>query len=141
MVNIATDLNAKRKAEAYAQLLAKIETEEEQTWGGQFITACMLTPSKDDNGEVQDIEGLDAVLHFAGIGWKLLFSFIPPAHYAGGWACFFVALIFIGGLTSLVQNFAEILGCTLGIQPSITAITIVALGTSMPDLFASMHAA
>ena len=36
---------------------------------------------------------------------------------------------------------AELLGCVMGIEDSVTAITLVALGTSLPDTFASMTAA
>ena len=35
----------------------------------------------------------------------------------------------------------EQVGCTMGLRSSVTAITFVALGTSMPDLFASKQAA
>ena len=47
----------------------------------------------------------------------------------------------IGITTACVENFATVVGCVLGIEPSITAITFVALGTSLPDTFASMSAA
>merc|ERR1712050_25872 len=33
------------------------------------------------------------------------------------------------------------LGCVMGVRDEITAITLVALGTSLPDTFASKHAA
>lgn len=36
---------------------------------------------------------------------------------------------------------AILLGCEIGLRESVTAITIVALGTSLPDTFASMTAA
>merc|ERR1719265_1436279 len=36
---------------------------------------------------------------------------------------------------------AALLGCVIKIGPQITAITLVALGTSLPDTFASMEAA
>ena len=84
---------------------------------------------------------MDGVLHFLTIGWKLLFSFVPPPHMMGGWATFVISLVFIGILTAVVGEFAGLFGCSLGIQPSITAITFVALGTSLPDTFASMAAA
>lgn len=125
----------------FAQLLEKIVEEEQMTWGQQFVKACMLHPSKNENGEIEPVEPFDAFLHFVTIGWKLFFSFIPPPHYAGGWACFFIALAFIGAVTFVVQIFAEAFGCVLGIKPSVTAITFVALGTSLPDTFASMIAA
>lgn len=141
IVNIVTDLEQKKKADAYAQLIAKLDQEEEKTWASQFITACMLHPTKGEDGEIQDIEAMDGVLHFITIGWKLFFSLIPPAHYGGGVPCFFISLTFIGIVTFVVGEFANLFGCVLGIKPGITAITFVALGTSLPDTFASMQAA
>ena len=59
----------------------------------------------------------------------------------GGWACFIVAISFIGGITYVVGEVAALMGCVLGIKPGVTAITFVAIGTSLPDTFASMTAA
>ena len=101
----------------------------------------MLHPTKNEDGEIVDIEPLDGVLHFLTIGWKLFFSLIPPPHYAGGWACFIFSLGMIGIITAVVGEFANLFGCVLGIVPAVTAITFVALGTSLPDTFASMAAA
>ena len=47
----------------------------------------------------------------------------------------------IGVITYVVGEFANLFGCVLNIPPPITAITFVALGTSLPDIFASMVAA
>lgn len=121
--------------------MQKIEDEEETTWGSQFVTACMLHPQKNEDGEIEDISGLDGFLHFATIGWKLFFSLIPPPHYGGGVYCFIISLVFIGIVTYVVGEFADLFGCVCGVRPSITAITFVALGTSLPDTFASMAAA
>merc|ERR1711871_1810921 len=54
---------------------------------------------------------------------------------------FFVSLAFIGGLTAAVGDLATMFGCVIGLKDSVSAITIVALGTSLPDLFASKVAA
>merc|ERR1712190_570356 len=54
---------------------------------------------------------------------------------------FFFSLVAIGGTTIVIIDFAELFGCVLGIEDSVIAITFVALGTSMPDLFASRVAA
>jgi len=101
----------------------------------------MLHPTKNDDGDIEDIEAMDGVMHFLTIGWKLFFSLIPPAHYYGGIPCFFISLGFIGFVTYIVGEFAGLFGCVLGIKPGVTAITFVALGTSLPDTFASMVAA
>jgi solute carrier family 8 (sodium/calcium exchanger) len=47
----------------------------------------------------------------------------------------------IGAVTAIVGEYANLFGCVMGVKPSITAITFVALGTSLPDTFASMAAA
>lgn len=59
----------------------------------------------------------------------------------GGVPAFFVALTLIGLITAIVGSVAGLLGCVVGLDPSITAITFVAIGTSLPDTFASVTAA
>ena len=44
-------------------------------------------------------------------------------------------------VTAIVGDVAGLLGCCVGLPDSVTAITLVALGTSLPDTFASMTAA
>merc|ERR1712142_1461151 len=66
---------------------------------------------------------------------------IPPTEYWGGWACFTVSILLIGLLTAFIGDIASHLGCTIGLKDSITAISFVALGTSVPDTFASKVAA
>lgn len=70
-----------------------------------------------------------------------IFALIPPPSIWGGWLCFIVSLIFIGLLTAVVADLANIFGCLIGLESEVTAITFVALGTSLPDLFASKTAA
>mmetsp|Transcript_18143 Transcript_18143/g.31001 ORF Transcript_18143/g.31001 Transcript_18143/m.31001 type:complete len:221 (+) Transcript_18143:2267-2929(+) len=102
----------------------------------------MLGPSIDEENIIVDEVSLaDALIHFVSIGWKFAFSLIPPHNYWGGAPCFFIALIFIGIVTAIVGEMAGLLGCAIGLPESITAITLVALGTSLPDTFASMTAA
>jgi len=141
LVNITTDEAALKKAEAYAQLLKKVMDEEEISYKSQFIKAAMLHPTKNEDGDIENITPLDGFLHLVTIGWKLFFALIPPPHWAGGWLCFCIALGFIGIVTAVVGEFANLFGCVLGIEPAVTAITFVALGTSLPDTFASMAAA
>ena len=59
----------------------------------------------------------------------------------GGWLAFVIALIFIGILTIHIGDLARIFGCLVGLRDPVTAITFVATGTSLPDLFASKTAA
>jgi Ca2+/Na+ antiporter len=47
----------------------------------------------------------------------------------------------IGLLTAVVSDLATIFGCIVGLKDTVTAIVFVALGTSMPDTFASKLAA
>ena len=141
IVNIVTDLEGKKKNDLLNQLLAKVEEEEEITWSQQFINACMLHPTKNEDGEIVDFEPMDGAIHFICIGWKLIFSLVPPPHYANGWAAFVASIAMIGVVTKIVEIFANLFGCMLQVDINITAVTFVALGTSLPDTFASMQAA
>ena len=90
---------------------------------------------------VEDVSLFEALFHFACIGWKLLFATVPPSRMGGGWPCFCVALLYIGIITTIVGEIATVFGCSIGLETSVTAITFVAMGTSLPDTFASMTAA
>jgi len=101
----------------------------------------MLGPTVDEDNNLDEVTLTEAILHFFTITWKVLFAFVPPTKWGGGWPAFLVALTFIGGVTFIVGDIASMLGCFLGIPDSVTAITLVALGTSLPDTFASVTAA
>jgi solute carrier family 8 (sodium/calcium exchanger) len=115
-----------------------------RNWKSQFIDALFVGGGGDDLEEGEEMVPpgvMDWVMHVITIFWKLLFAFIPPTDYCGGWLCFSCALSMIGGVTLVIGELATILGCVWGIPDAITAITFVALGTSLPDTFASKTAA
>ena len=91
-----------------------------------------------------DFEGgscVSALLYVLSLPFKIIFAFTPPPNFAGGWPCFMTALVLIGGLTALIGDLATHVGCCLGLLPAVTAITFVAMGTSLPDTFASKQSA
>ncbi|KAK7254759.1 calcium:sodium antiporter [Aureococcus anophagefferens] len=47
------------------------------------------------------------------------------------------ALAFAGIVTAFIGDLAALMGCCLGLKDTVTAITFVALGTSLPDALAS----
>ena len=73
--------------------------------------------------------------------FQIIFACVPPPSIWGGWLTFTLALVVIGIVTAIVGDLAAIFGCLIGLKDSVTAITFVALGTSLPDLFASKQAA
>eukprot|EP01065_Artemidia_motanka_P049856 TRINITY_DN8392_c0_g1_i2.p1 TRINITY_DN8392_c0_g1~~TRINITY_DN8392_c0_g1_i2.p1 ORF type:complete len:990 (+),score=311.48 TRINITY_DN8392_c0_g1_i2:33-3002(+) len=105
------------------------------SWAQQFKDAFSI------GGDEESLTPMHYVMHFLTFLWKVIFAFIPPPEYKGGWVCFTVALIFIGMLTKMVEETATLLGCSMGLKKPVTAITFVALGTSLPDTFASKQAA
>ncbi|XP_041038013.1 sodium/calcium exchanger 1-like [Carcharodon carcharias] len=100
---------------------------------------------EDDDDEGTSEERLpscfDYIMHFLTVFWKVLFAFVPPTEYWNGWACFAVSIVLIGLLTAVTGDLATHFGCTVGLRNSVTAIVFVALGTSVPDMFASKVAA
>jgi Ca2+/Na+ antiporter len=90
----------------------------------------------------EDADTQGKVLHVLTIPWQIMFKVLtPPAGLGGGWFCFNIALFWIGFQVVLISDFANQMGCQMYLPDTITAITFVALGTSLPDTFASMQAA
>ncbi|XP_043913318.1 sodium/calcium exchanger 1 isoform X3 [Protopterus annectens] len=115
------------------------------SWREQFIEAITVSAGEDDEDEECGDEKLpscfDYVMHFLTVFWKVFFAFVPPTEYWNGWACFIVSIIMIGLLTAVIGDLASHFGCTIGLKDSVTAVVFVALGTSVPDTFASKVAA
>jgi hypothetical protein len=106
-------------------------------WKDQLISTMYVGG---DPNEHEEASTTDWVLHLMNLPWKIIFAIVPPPCFFGGWLCFVGSLLGIAVLTSFVSDLAELFGCVLDIGDVVTAITFVALGTSMPDLFASLAA-
>ncbi|XP_066553184.1 sodium/calcium exchanger 1 isoform X4 [Amia ocellicauda] len=115
------------------------------SWRDQFIEAITVSAGEDDDddecGEEKLPSCFDYVMHFLTVFWKVLFAFVPPTEYWNGWACFIVSICMIGLLTAFIGDLASHFGCTIGLKDAVTAVVFVALGTSVPDTFASKVAA
>jgi len=107
-------------------------------WKEQFVGAfyCNGGPEEQKEASVTDW-----IAHIITMPWKVVIGSLPPVAFGGGWVCFFSTLGGIAVLTTIISDLAELFGCVVGIPDIVTAITFVALGTSMPDLFASLSAA
>jgi solute carrier family 8 (sodium/calcium exchanger) len=123
------------------QMIQYFITNKTIKWSAQFKIACMLGPTIDEDNLMDDVTCGEAIMHLMTIFWKVLFAIIPPKEKLGGWAAFLIALSLIGGITVIVGEIATLLGCAIGLKPSVTGITLVAMGTSLPDTFASKTAA
>uniref|UniRef100_A0A3Q3EMQ4 Solute carrier family 8 member 2b n=1 Tax=Kryptolebias marmoratus TaxID=37003 RepID=A0A3Q3EMQ4_KRYMA len=115
------------------------------SWREQFVEAVTVRAGDGDDDEEGREERLpscyDYVMHFLTVFWKVLFACVPPTEYWNGWACFFVSISVIGLLTAIIGDLASHFGCTVGLRDTVTAVVFVALGTSIPDTFASKVAA
>ncbi|XP_041809474.1 sodium/calcium exchanger 3 isoform X8 [Chelmon rostratus] len=115
------------------------------SWRDQFMEAITVSAGtvkrqdedEEDTGEERLPSCFDYVMHFLTVFWKVLFACVPPTDYMNGWACFVVSIIIIGLLTAVIGDLASHFGCTIGLKDSVTAVVFVALGTSVPDTFAS----
>ncbi|XP_070762698.1 sodium/calcium exchanger 2b isoform X7 [Enoplosus armatus] len=115
------------------------------SWREQFVEAVTVSAGDGDDDEEGREERLpscyDYVMHFLTVFWKVLFACVPPTEYWNGWACFLVSISVIGLLTAVIGDLASHFGCTVGLRDTVTAVVFVALGTSIPDTFASKVAA
>ncbi|XP_051535175.1 sodium/calcium exchanger 2-like isoform X1 [Myxocyprinus asiaticus] len=116
------------------------------SWREQFVEAVTVSAGDGDEDEEEGREErlpscYDYAMHFLTVFWKVLFAFVPPTEYWNGWACFLVSITVIGILTAIIGDVASHFGCTVGLRDTVTAVVFVALGTSIPDTFASKAAA
>uniref|UniRef100_A0A8D3C525 Calx-beta domain-containing protein n=1 Tax=Scophthalmus maximus TaxID=52904 RepID=A0A8D3C525_SCOMX len=112
------------------------------SWREQFVEAVTVSAGDGDDDEEGRLPSCyDYVMHFLTVFWKVLFACVPPTEYWNGWACFLVSISAIGLLTAVIGDLASHFGCTVGLRDTVTAVVFVALGTSIPDTFASKVAA
>merc|ERR1719384_124504 len=117
------------------------------SWLEQFTGAFEVQADDDEEGEEgEDDEPKmpscgDYIMHFLTLPWKLLFAVIPPTAIANGYPTFVVSIAAIGLCTAVIGDVAGHLGCFIYLKDCVNAIAFVALGTSVPDTFASKTAA
>jgi len=119
------------------------------SWKDQFIDAFTVQAGDEDEeeeeGEGDGEEKMptcgDYIMHFLTLIWKVMFAVIPPAGIANGYPCFVISIAMIGLCTAVIGDVAGHLGCFIFLKDSVNAIAFVALGTSVPDTFASKVAA
>lgn len=99
------------------------------TWAQQIRDALLV-----DGGKVDKATRLDYVAHFFSFLWKALFSLIPPPTMLGGWPCFLISLCALGFVTLLIKDVASTFGCLIDMDDTVTGISFIALGTSLPEV-------
>jgi len=119
---------------------AKIDDLEDLDKDVTCLTQFANALSVNGGGDVDESSIMDCIMHYVAVGWKVIAALIPPCHIYGGVPTFFVALGLIGVCSAMISDFASIFGCIVGMTDVVTSISIVALGTSLPDTFASMLA-
>merc|ERR1712242_371196 len=118
------------------------------SWLDQFTDAFTVQADDDEEEGEEGEEGEekmpscgDYIMHFLTLPWKLIFAFIPPTALANGYPTFVISIFMIGLCTAVIGDIASHLGCFIFLKDSVNAIAFVALGTSVPDTFASKTAA
>lgn len=142
LVTLVRSNDEDKMAASQRKLIEFYLSMQDPSWPQLFKNAVLLGPVIDEEDhELTEVDGFEAAMHFLQIGWKVAFATCPPPSLYAGAPCFVISLAYIGVVTYIVGEVATVLGCCLGIKESVAAITLVALGTSLPDTFASMTAA
>merc|ERR1712061_383454 len=112
----------------------------------QFTGAFEVQADDDDEEEGEEGEEKmpscgDYIMHFLTLPWKLIFALIPPTAIFNGYPTFVISIAAVGLCTAVIGDVAGHLGCFIYLKDCVNAIAFVALGTSVPDTFASKTAA
>eukprot|EP00405_Crypthecodinium_cohnii_P054944 CAMPEP_0206626630 /NCGR_PEP_ID=MMETSP0325_2-20121206/65398_1 /ASSEMBLY_ACC=CAM_ASM_000347 /TAXON_ID=2866 /ORGANISM="Crypthecodinium cohnii, Strain Seligo" /LENGTH=833 /DNA_ID=CAMNT_0054150947 /DNA_START=16 /DNA_END=2517 /DNA_ORIENTATION=+ len=110
-----------------------------EEWKDGFASALLCNGSWEDQKEASIS---DWIFHFVSLT-SLEFDILPDSsdYILRRLALLLLLFDLIGATTGIIADLAELFGCVCDIPDIITAISFVALGTSMPDLFASKVAA
>lgn len=82
------------------------------------------------------------IMHYVKFSWQIILAImVPPPEWNGGYPTFGLAILALTGQVYLVNESAKLFGCIVGLKDLVTGFSIVALGTSLPDTFASRIAA
>lgn len=92
-------------------------------------------PYKDNTGEEIEEPDCNPKGRFRLVDKTLCMLFPKPKHYY--WV-FFISILLIAGLSWVLVELAVVLSHALNIPEAIIALTILAIGTSVPDLFSSL---
>merc|ERR1719384_10722 len=116
------------------------------SWLEQFTGAFEVQADDDDEEEGEEGEEKmpscgDYIMHFLTLPWKLIFALIPPTAIFNGYPTFVISIAAVGLCTAVIGDVAGHLGCFIYLKDCVNAIAFVALGTSVPDTFASKTAA
>ena len=58
--------------------------------------------------------GLKFMYDILAFPWVLLFAFIPPSSLCHGWTTFLCSLVFITGISYVVTQLTNMIGCVTG---------------------------
>ncbi len=107
-----------------------------ESWVGQFKEAVL--PSYDpDDGNLW----VTMAVHYISFTFKVICACLPPAEWMSGYPCLTVTLLVLAATMVVVKEVAEQFGCACGLSDLMTGMSIVAMGTSLPDTFAAQYAA
>uniref|UniRef100_H2XSK5 Calx-beta domain-containing protein n=1 Tax=Ciona intestinalis TaxID=7719 RepID=H2XSK5_CIOIN len=106
-----------------------------------YPSAMIVGGEMDDYGNESPPSNTDFLMHAISMPWKIVFALAPTRHAYGGFPAFIISLLMIGCLTAIIEQLGHLLGCVATLKTQVTGITIIALGTSLPDTIASRTAA
>jgi len=93
-----------------------------------------------------DSSALDKILYYLSIPWIVIFHFTVPdagnkqtEHLYSG--TFFMSIIWIAVMCAIMVNMATRAACFFKVSPIVLGVTVLAVGTSVPDAIGSVLAA
>ncbi|XP_024526332.1 magnesium/proton exchanger isoform X2 [Selaginella moellendorffii] len=111
-------------------------------WKNQFYDAMTVASIEEGRGQRKRTPStLQLLLHPIVSYWKVSFAFIPPVQLLHGWLAFLGSICFITWISYVVVALSNRINCVTGISSYVLALTVLAAGTSLPNLMASKIAA
>ncbi|CAE7210245.1 SLC8A2 [Symbiodinium natans] len=133
-----SEVKSEARSEARSDARSDVQQATSKLSSVQAVEAFFCNGSPEEQAQAT---AFDWLMHCLALTWKIAFMIVPPPSLLGAYPAFFCSLLGIGLVTVVINDAASLLGCSVGMADDLTAITLVALGTSLPDTMASRTAA
>jgi magnesium/proton exchanger len=110
-------------------------------WKQQYCDTIFIKSRVDETGKELKPTAADCISYLITFPWRVVFAFLPPPALWHGWPAFLCALAYITVIANFLIKLATQFGCVTGVPDYALALTVLAIGTSWPDLIASKIAA
>ncbi|TNV84706.1 hypothetical protein FGO68_gene17164 [Halteria grandinella] len=133
------DLKQELKQQRLDLVLQSVEEEALPTWLQLIKESASLYPKYySQDSSVDSISLKTAALYYLALPWRVILAVVvPPLGFLSGWLTLLMAIVANGFFGAMIIEVGRLFGCVTGLGVVSTGNVVIALGLTLPTLFAA----